>query len=404
MISIKLENAWVEFPVALMRGGRRGISSAGGQIDAERGVVTALRDISYELREGDRLGLIGHNGAGKTTLLRLLAGAYPPTRGRVTSVGRISTLFTTTPGLDVDGTGRENLITCGLHLGLTRKQVNAKMDEIIDFAELGAYIDLPVRIYSTGMMTRLGFSIATAVEPEILLLDEGLGTGDTHFTRKADQRMKELIKRSSILVIASHSNTVMTNLCNHCLMLERGRIVAGGPAESVVESYRQSVIQAARANDSEGMRVAYMLAKEMAGKGQLPSLELEEQGLRYALTIAPDDSAMWQRYVKVLQAQGKEVESQVETRMLLSVLAANPSRIELTDRLKAILANSAAELPDEIRERAIAAVAGRNGLSPKTSDGAAGDFPDAGAGLQAGNEGSVPSLLVENENRNSRDI
>jgi ABC-type polysaccharide/polyol phosphate transport system ATPase subunit len=187
MARLTLENAWVEFPVSLARGHRARASPTGGQIDVERGMVTALRDISFDLREGDRLGLMGHNGAGKSTMLRLLAGAYPPTRGRVTS-GRISTLFNTTPGLSMDGTGRENLVTCGLHLGISRRQIAAKMDEIIDFAELGDYIDLPVRIYSTGMTTRLGFSIATAVEPEILLLDEGPATGDAQFAERPSGR------------------------------------------------------------------------------------------------------------------------------------------------------------------------------------------------------------------------
>src|SRR3954447_23196424 len=145
MVRLTVENAWVEFPISLKRMiGRPRTSRTGGQIDSKRSVVTALRDISFELREGDRLGLMGHNGAGKTTMLRLLAGAYPPTRGRLISVGSISTLFNATPGLNMDGTGRENLITCGLHLGLSKKQILSKMDEITEFAELGDYIDLPV--------------------------------------------------------------------------------------------------------------------------------------------------------------------------------------------------------------------------------------------------------------------
>lgn len=242
MVRITVENAWVEFVVSVPRGHKHRASRTGGVVDAERGVVTALRDISFELREGDRLGLMGHNGGGKTTMLRLLAGAYPPTQGRVTSVGSISTLFNTTPGLSLDGTGRENLTTCGLYLGMTKQEIAAKMDEIIEFAELGDFIDLPVRTYSAGMVTRLGFSIATAVEPEILLLDEGLATGDAAFAAKAQEKLNEFISRASILVIASHSEPLLASMCTRCLLLEHGRIVAEGPVEAMFEKYRTELL------------------------------------------------------------------------------------------------------------------------------------------------------------------
>ncbi|QCI63174.1 ABC transporter ATP-binding protein [Phreatobacter stygius] len=349
MARLTVEGAWVEFRVSLARGRRAGLSRTGGQIDLERGMVTALRDISFELREGDRLGLMGHNGAGKSTMLRLLAGVYPPTRGRITSIGTISTLFNATPGLNIDGTGRENLITCGLHLGLTRRQIAAKMDEIIDFAELGDYIDLPVRIYSSGMMTRLGFSIATAVEPEILLLDEGLATGDAQFAQKAERKMNELITRSSILVIASHSEALLASMCTRCLLLEHGRVISDGPAETLVASYRASVIEAARTDDLNGLKRAYEMATDMARRGERPPLELEEQGLRHALTIAPDDAGMWQRYVSVLTMQGRSVAPQIEVRMILAILANDPSRLDLRNRLDAILAASADDIGEDIR-------------------------------------------------------
>jgi ABC-2 type transport system ATP-binding protein len=317
--------------------------------------VTALRDVSFELREGDRLGLMGHNGAGKSTMLRLLAGAYPPSRGRITSVGRISTLFNATPGLSMDGTGRENLITCGLHLGLSWREISSKMDEIVDFAELGDYIDLPVRIYSSGMMTRLGFSIATAVDPEILLLDEGLATGDAHFAQKAERKLKDLIARSSILVIASHSEALLANMCNRCLLLEHGQILSDGPAQTLLESYRSSVIESARADDAQALHRAYVLATDMVKNGEIPQLDLEEQGLRYALTLAPDDAGMWQRYVSVLTTQGKPVTPEIEVLCYLAVLKSNPLFPELRDRLRERLATSSAELPDELRKRAMTA-------------------------------------------------
>ncbi len=355
MASLTVEKAWVEFPVSLSRWHRARTSRTGGAIDAERGVVTALRDISLELRDGDRLGLVGHNGAGKSTMLRLLAGAYPPTRGRVLTAGRISTLFNATPGLSQDGTGRENIVTCGLHLGLTRRQIADRMDEIIDFAELGAYADLPVRIYSTGMVTRLGFSIATAVEPEILLLDEGLATGDAQFAQKASQRMQELMTRSSILVIASHSEALVANMCSRCLLLEHGRVVADGPAAALLESYHKAVVEAAQSDDPEGLHRAYTLATDLHRRGERPAPELEEQGLRYALGLAPDDPSMWQRYVHLLVIQDKTVSPEVRVRSLLATLAANPAREDVRQDLLSVLADCPeGELPPELRERAAA--------------------------------------------------
>jgi ABC-2 type transport system ATP-binding protein len=353
MAQLTAENAWVEFPVEFSRSARIGTSRTGGEIDRDRSVVTALRDISFELHEGDRLGLMGHNGAGKTTMLRMLAGAYPPTRGRITSVGRISTLFNATPGLTPDGTGRENIVTCALHLGLTRRQIAAKMDEIIAFAELGDYIDLPVRIYSAGMTTRLGFSIATAVEPEILLLDEGLATGDAQFAQKAKQRMNELITRSSILVIASHSETLLAGMCNRCLLLEHGRIVADGPPRTLLEQYRQSVIEAARTDDPDGLHRAYTLATDMMRAGEKPPLDLQEQSLRYVLRLRPDDAAMIQRYLDVVRQQGRSLAPAVEAELILRLLAQAPERQGLRDRLAALLPEALDGLEPELRARAL---------------------------------------------------
>ena len=238
------------------RASRTVLSRTGGQIDAERSVVTALRDISFELREGDRLGLMGHNGAGKSTMLRLLpapilrpaAASLPSGASRLCSTPRPASAWTA-PDVKT------------LYFRTSSRpepaQILAKIDEIIDFAELGDYIDLPVRIYSSGMMTRLGFSIATAVEPEILLLDEGLATGDAQFAQKAEKKLNDLIARSSILVIASHSETLLANMCNRCLLLEHGRILADGPAQSLLESYRASVIESARADDADALHRAY---------------------------------------------------------------------------------------------------------------------------------------------------
>jgi ABC-2 type transport system ATP-binding protein len=358
MARLTAENCWIEFPVSLPRERRGTVSRTGGAIDAERGMVTALRDISFQLRDGDRLGLMGHNGAGKTTMLRLLAGVYPPTRGRMTTIGRISTLFNTLPGLSTDGTGRENIITCALHLGMARQRIKQKMDEIIDFAELGDYIDLPVRIYSAGMLTRLGFAIATSVDPDIVLLDEGLATGDANFAHKAERRMNELLARSSILVIASHSETLLASMCNRCLLLEHGRILSDGPAQQLYSSYRASVVAAARRDDADALQRAYTLTTDMQRRGEVIPLDLEEQGLRHALRISPDDAMMMQRYIAVVAAQGRMLPAEEEASLLITLLGRDPTRADLRERLEAIMPGASPQLREADRDRAAALTAG----------------------------------------------
>ena len=181
---------------------------------------------SFTLTSGDRLGLIGHNGAGKSTLLRVLAGVYTPDSGSIRVDGRVSPLFNSVPGLDPDDSGYENIKTCGMFLGMGFDEINRKLQDIVDFCELGEYLELPVRTYSTGMVTRLGFAIATSIDPDILLLDEGLGTGDARFATRAEERLKSLVNRSSILVLASHSDALIKSMCNRSALLEKGHVVA----------------------------------------------------------------------------------------------------------------------------------------------------------------------------------
>lgn len=364
MARLAAERAWVEFHVSLPSGRHRDTSMIGGTIDAQRGIVTALRDISFDLRDGDRLGVMGHNGAGKSTLLRMLAGAYPPTRGRLISSGSISTLLNTMPGLNANGTGRENILNCGLHLGLSRRQIAAKMDEIIDFAELGDFVDLPVRVYSSGMMTRLGFSLATAIEPEILLLDEGLATGDAHFTKKAEQKLADLYTRSSILVIASHSSATLAKLCSRSILLEHGVIVGEGPTRELHGTYLNSVVQAARDNTDGGVHQAFRLAMDMMGKGEKPPLELEEQALRYALTIPPDQARQIQRYITVLTNLGKPVGQDLLARLHLAMIADGSGNEKTVAALRSILAKPSEELTDELRARIEAAIGAHDGIAP----------------------------------------
>ncbi len=205
----------------------------------KRVVVRALDHVSLKLNHGDRIGIIGHNGAGKSTMLRVLAGIYQPSQGLIRIDGRVSPLFNTSPGMDHDDTGYENIVTCGLLLGMTQAEIQRKMPEIEAFTELNDYLALPVRTYSSGMLVRLGFAIATAIDPEILLLDEGLGAGDARFAKRAAKRVEALIGRSSIMVLASHSDELIRQMCSRAILLKQGRILADGPVEEVIDLYSQ---------------------------------------------------------------------------------------------------------------------------------------------------------------------
>ena len=186
-------------------------------------VVEALRDITLSLKEGDRVGLVGHNGAGKSTLLRLLSGIYEPTRGSARIRGRVAPVFDLGVGMDPEISGYENIIIRGLFLGQTRKQMLAKIDEIAEFTELGEYLSMPLRTYSTGMRVRLAMGVVTSIDPEILLLDEGIGAVDAEFMKKARVRLQDLVERSGILVFASHSNEFLAQLCDTAMWIDHGR-------------------------------------------------------------------------------------------------------------------------------------------------------------------------------------
>ena len=247
MASIKLENVTTDFPIYGSRPSfRRALigHTIGGLMRRsndrnKRVTVRALDNVSLSINHGDQLGLIGHNGAGKSTLLRVLAGIYEPTSGVCTIDGSVSPLFNTAPGLSPEDTGHENIITCGLLLGMTREEIDRKISDIGEFAELGDFLSLPVRTYSSGMQVRLGFSIATAIDPEILLLDEGLGAGDERFAKRAQHRIEALIERSNIMVLASHSTELIRQLCNRCILMHHGRVVADGRPEEVLEEYHR---------------------------------------------------------------------------------------------------------------------------------------------------------------------
>lgn len=203
-------------------------------------VVQALSDISLTLKSGDSLGLIGRNGAGKSTLLRVLAEIYAPTAGRISVVGKSVPLLDISLGLDDQSTGRQNIRLRGLLLGMTSQEIEEKTLEILDFTELDGYIDLPLRTYSAGMRVRLAFAISTAVDADILLLDEVLGVGDVAFQEKAKKRLKEFHSRAQIVVHAIHDEKAIRDSCNKALWLENGSVKAFGDTGDVVAMYNSS--------------------------------------------------------------------------------------------------------------------------------------------------------------------
>jgi lipopolysaccharide transport system ATP-binding protein len=182
--------------------------------------VTALNNISLNLKDGDRLGVMGPNGSGKSTLLRALAGIYAPTSGSIEVKGSIASLIDISLGMDMEATGYENIRMRGIMMGLKLKQIKAIEEEIAEFTELGTFLEMPIRTYSTGMLMRLGFAVSTAISADIILMDEWLSVGDSDFLVKAKKRLQNYIQKSSILVIASHSEDLIAKLTNQLIRLE----------------------------------------------------------------------------------------------------------------------------------------------------------------------------------------
>lgn len=240
---IRIDRAAVDFPIfdAKTRSLKKAVlGKAGGRIgtDAKVPIIEALRDITVSLDKGARVALVGHNGAGKSTLLRLMAGIYEPTRGRSLVRGKVAPVFDLAVGMDPEISGYENILIRGLFLGMTRKQMEARIDDIAAFTELGDYLEMPLRAYSTGMRVRLALGVVTSIDPEILLLDEGIGAVDAEFLNKARDRLHELVDRSGILVFASHSDEFLADLCDTALWMEYGTIKEYGPLHEVLDHYK----------------------------------------------------------------------------------------------------------------------------------------------------------------------
>lgn len=205
------------------------------------GTIHAIDHMNLKIQDGDRLAVIGHNGAGKSTLLKVISGIYPPTLGKVTVEGRISSMFEMATGFEMESNGWDNIYLRGLMLGETPESIKSKMLEIAEFSELGDFLDMPVKYYSSGMFIRLAFSISTAIHPDILLLDEVLAAGDAAFLQKANQRMHEMVDISKIMILVTHSMASAIEMCNRCIWIERGKIMADGAPREITEKYLSNI-------------------------------------------------------------------------------------------------------------------------------------------------------------------
>jgi lipopolysaccharide transport system ATP-binding protein len=244
---IDVQNLSVLFP--LYHGSSRSlkkmvVAAASGRLgkdQQQRVVVRALNDVTVRLESGDRLGLIGSNGAGKSTLLRVMAGIYEPVLGRLRVVGSLNALLDPNLGMNPELTGRENILLRGLYNGLPKSELPRLEEDVAEFAELSDFLDLPVRIYSAGMVVRLGFALATAIRPQILLMDEWFMAGDATFMEKARLRLEEMVRGADILVLSSHQMSVVRDWCTRVLWLDQGQVVADGPANEVLDRYLGTV-------------------------------------------------------------------------------------------------------------------------------------------------------------------
>ena len=241
---ITLENVSVEFPVynAATRSLKNRVlnATAGGIVERRHDgvvVVRGLQGINLQISAGDRVGLVGHNGAGKTTLLRVLSGIYHPTGGRASIEGEVTSLINIGLGIDPESTGRENILLRSAIMGLTPADARGRMDEIIEFSGLENFIDMPFRTYSSGMQLRLAFAVSTCIRPQILIMDEWLAMGDAGFKERAEQRLRDVVDRTEILILASHTMPLLEKNCNRLVWLEHGAIRMDGGFAEVSDAY-----------------------------------------------------------------------------------------------------------------------------------------------------------------------
>lgn len=201
----------------------------------------ALKNISFTVEKGERVGVLGFNGAGKSTLLKVIAGVLKPTEGSVKVSGVIAPMLELGAGFDMNYSGKENIFLYGATMGYSRKFIEEKYDEIVEFSELQDFIDVPVKNYSSGMRARLGFAIATAVEPEILILDEVLSVGDAKFRKKSEAKVRSMFDKGTTVLFVSHSTQQVLNICNKAIILDHGKLIASGDAKEICAKYDEMV-------------------------------------------------------------------------------------------------------------------------------------------------------------------
>ncbi len=202
-------------------------------------IISAIKNINFNFKHGDRIALLGHNGSGKTTLLKLLAGIYSPTSGKINKIGETCSMLDIGFGFEQDATGYENIILSNVMRGSTKKEIDKMLPEIAEFSGLGEFLNMPLRTYSSGMQARLAFSSAIANSPEILLIDEFFSTGDIEFSRKSREKVMAMMSNSSILVFASHDLILLKKLCNKGICMENGEIIFSGETSEVIEYYKE---------------------------------------------------------------------------------------------------------------------------------------------------------------------
>lgn len=309
---ISLDNIRVEFP--FQTDAAKGVRSVKGEgqeeLDSQAGarfktqgrrvVAAALDGISLEIRSGDRLGLVGHNGAGKSTLIRVLSGLLEPTSGRVLTVGKVASTISTTFGFDARITGRENILRRGLMMGFSVDETREKTKEILDFAELGRYADMPMRTYSSGMRARLGFAITTAADADILVMDEWIGAGDPRFIEKCEERLEELIGRTRILVLATHRESLIDRVCNRVALLEKGRI-RELPSETSLDS--EGIYSTETRMDAWKEKAAKYREMAVARSEKLEVYKTRADNIREKLNIEREKSAKLKEKIAKLRAE-----------------------------------------------------------------------------------------------------
>jgi ABC-type polysaccharide/polyol phosphate transport system ATPase subunit len=241
---VSLQNVEVAFPVH--HGSSRSLQldilelfGVKRQQHKKASIVRALRGVTFDVKSGERLGILGHNGAGKTTLLRTIAGAYPPTKGTVTTNGKIMSMTDFAMGMDAEATGRENIVFRGVFMGMSFAEINSHVENVLEFAGLKKFADMPMRTYSTGMYLRLAFAVSTLVVPDILILDEVINAGDLGFQDRMEERLNSFIGQSKIVVLSSHDLASLRRWCTRAIWLRDGKIIADGPVEDLIADYQR---------------------------------------------------------------------------------------------------------------------------------------------------------------------